>query len=47
MPDYPNPQNQTPCPLLAKAASCRPRAAIMELYRTLFNVRNNSMNTHK
>jgi len=47
MPDDPNPQNQTPRPLLAKAASCSPYAAIMDLYRTLFNVRNNSMSTHK
>jgi len=47
MPDYPNLENQTPCQLLARAALCGLCAAIMDLYRTQFNVRDNSMSTHK
>jgi len=47
MPDYPNLQNQTPCHLLTSAISCCLRAAIIYLYRTQFNVRDNSMSTHK
>jgi|GEM_PF-1692284 len=47
MPDYPNPQNQTPCHLLARDISSCLHAVIMDLYRTQFNVRDNSMSTHK